>query len=62
MIYEYRCICGKEVNILSSIKDRDGQYCPYCGALLTRIISKVGYPIFKGEGFYETDYKVKNGN
>jgi|GEM_PF-5936572 len=37
--------------------------CPECGGKLERIITPNMGIIFKGSGFYETDYKIKaNGN
>lgn len=34
--------------------------CPRCGGKVRRLISAGGGLIFKGSGFYETDYKHKN--
>jgi predicted nucleic acid-binding Zn ribbon protein len=31
--------------------------CPQCGGSLKRIIGTGAGPIFKGSGFYQTDYK-----
>ncbi|RJR07201.1 zinc ribbon domain-containing protein, partial [Candidatus Parcubacteria bacterium] len=31
--------------------------CPECGGKLKRIIGTGAGPIFKGSGFYQTDYK-----
>jgi predicted nucleic acid-binding Zn ribbon protein len=33
--------------------------CPRCGGNLKRIIGTGAGPIFKGSGFYQTDYKNK---
>ena len=34
--------------------------CPECGAgEIKRQVSLPGYPVFKGKGFYENDYKRK---
>jgi len=33
--------------------------CPKCKGSLIRIIGKGSGPIFKGSGFYQTDYKGK---
>jgi predicted nucleic acid-binding Zn ribbon protein len=43
------------------INDKLKKKCPNCGKLkLIRIISGGIRPIFKGSGFYQTDYKDKN--
>jgi len=36
--------------------------CPNCKGLLKRLIGTGSGPIFKGSGFYQTDYKNKPGN
>jgi predicted nucleic acid-binding Zn ribbon protein len=33
--------------------------CPQCGGSLKRVIGTGAGPIFKGTGFYQTDYKSK---
>ena len=32
-------------------------FCPSCGGKVKRLIGKGAGPIFKGSGFYQTDYK-----
>lgn len=58
-IYDYECrACGKQHEILQSILEGRKRKCPSCGKLkLRRIVSRPARPIFKGTGFYETDYK-----
>jgi predicted nucleic acid-binding Zn ribbon protein len=34
--------------------------CPQCKGILKRIIGMGAGPIFKGSGFYQTDYKGKS--
>ena len=36
--------------------------CPECKGSLKRIIGAGSSPIFKGSGFYQTDYKGKSRN
>ena len=63
-IYEYKCTkCGHIFEELRSITDGEGATCPKCGAPAKKIFSgSVGF-IFKGSGFYITDYKnSSNGN
>lgn len=57
--YDYVCdACGKEFEIFHSIKDDPKTDCPECGAAqLRRRIGAGGGLIFKGSGFYITDYR-----
>ncbi len=60
--YEYRCSnCGTELEIIQSIKADALTHCDNCGKeTLKRIISGGNALIFKGSGFYLTDYKNKS--
>ena len=60
--YEYRCKnCESEHDIFQSITENPKRKCPKCGRMkLERLISSGGGVIFKGSGFYETDYKRKS--
>jgi len=57
--YEYRCSsCGAEMEIFHSMTEDARTKCPECGEeALTRLISAGGAVLFKGSGFYETDYR-----
>lgn len=57
--YEYRCAkCGHEFEQFQSMKDAPLKKCPKCAkASLERLIGLGGAVIFKGSGFYETDYR-----
>ncbi len=57
--YEYRCeSCGHQYEEFQSIKDPVRRKCPECGKLaLKRLIGTGGGVIFKGSGFYATDYR-----
>jgi len=57
--YEYRCNeCNHEFEVFQSIKSDPVKECPSCGRLsVERIISSGGAVIFKGSGFYQTDYR-----
>lgn len=59
--YEYRCeACGFKVDIFESIKSTGrSRVCPHCRAVagLKRQIGAGGGIIFKGSGFYCTDYR-----
>lgn len=62
--YEYKCEdCGHTLEKFQSIKARPLRKCPACGLnKLKRLIGTGGGIIFKGSGFYHTDYKKKSGS
>jgi putative FmdB family regulatory protein len=56
-IYGYVCSqCGHEFEVLQGIKDAPLKSCPECMGPLQKLLYPVGV-IFKGSGFYTTDYK-----
>ena len=59
--YQYECnTCGHGFEILQSMTDPKLKKCPECGKkALSRLIGSGAGVIFKGSGFYETDYKRK---
>jgi len=58
--YEYRCTaCQHLFEEFQSIMDKPLKKCPQCGGLVKRLIGTGAGIIFKGSGFYETDYKRK---
>ena len=62
--YDYVCDqCGYEFELFHSMKDEPVKICPECNAAkVRRLIGTGGGIIFKGSGFYETDYKRKSGS
>ena len=60
--YQYQCsTCRYEFETLQSMRDKKLKKCPECGKLaLNRLIGSGSGVIFKGSGFYETDYKKKD--
>jgi putative FmdB family regulatory protein len=60
--YEYLCKCGKEFEEFQSIKAEPVAKCPACGKQAKRQISAGAGLIFKGSGFYITDYKKQNSS
>ena len=58
--YEYQCQnCKFEFEEFQSIASEPLQVCPKCGGQVVRKISGGTGLIFKGSGFYITDYKSK---
>ena len=57
--YEYHCdACGNDFEQFQSITAAPTRKCPKCGKLkVRRLISAGGGMIFKGSGFYITDYR-----
>ena len=56
--YGYRCpACGHEYEKLQKISDATRIKCPECDTRGERLISGGAGVVFKGSGFYETDYK-----
>jgi putative FmdB family regulatory protein len=62
--YDYVCKeCGHEFEYFQKMSDGVLRKCPECGRLkLKRLMGTGAGIIFKGSGFYETDYKRKSGN
>ena len=55
--YGYRCSnCGHQFEIQQRMTDAPLEACPKCQGKLTKILYPTGV-IFKGSGFYSTDYK-----
>jgi putative FmdB family regulatory protein len=60
--YEYECQdCGKHFEFFQSISEPKKEKCEECGGRLTKLLSAGSGLIFKGSGFYITDYKTKTG-
>lgn len=59
--YDYQCkLCGDEHEIFHSMSEGARKECPSCNKDgLEKQISSGSGIIFKGTGFYETDYKRK---
>ena len=59
--YEYRCdACGHEFELYQSITEGAKRKCPVCGRFkLQRLIGTGAAILFKGSGFYQTDYRSK---
>ncbi len=61
--YDYKCLdCGYIFEEFQSITDTPLTECPKCRGQLKRLIGSGAGPIFKGTGFYHTDYKMKSNS
>jgi len=60
--YDYKCKkCGHVFEAFQSITQKPLRKCPKCGKLkLQRLIGAGGGVLFKGSGFYQTDYRSKS--
>ena len=55
--YGYRCVkCGHQFEVRQAISDLPLNACPQCGGELRKLLYPMNV-IFKGSGFYSTDYK-----
>ncbi len=57
--YDYECqACGHKFEVFQSITDKPIRKCPVCNKLkVKRLIGLGGGIIFRGSGFYATDYR-----
>ena len=56
--YEYKCLdCSVQFDQFQSITEDPIQECPECTGQVKRLISAGAGLIFKGSGFYTTDYR-----
>ncbi len=62
--YEYACPkCGHQFEAFQSMKDAPLTKCPSCGKTgIKRLLGTGAGLIFKGSGFYITDYKKSGGS
>ncbi|MCX6088982.1 MAG: hypothetical protein NTX88_01130 [Candidatus Atribacteria bacterium] len=62
-IYEYQCTeCGKTFEEFQSFSDKPVAQCPFCKGRVKKLISKGVGLVFKGSGFYCTDYKSSDSS
>ncbi len=56
--YEYKCKkCGHVFELFQTMSAEPVKTCPKCKGEVKRLIGAGSGPIFKGTGFYQTDYK-----
>jgi len=58
--YDYKCLaCGKSFEAFQKMSEAVLKECPDCKGEVKRLIGSGSGLIFKGSGFYQTDYKNK---
>jgi len=58
--YDYECDkCGHKFEKFQKMTDEPLKSCPKCKGKVHRLIGGGSGILFKGTGFYETDYKKK---
>ena len=56
--YDYECLkCKKTFEAFQKMSDEPLKQCPDCQGQVKRLIGSGSGLIFKGKGFYSTDYK-----
>lgn len=59
--YDYKCLkCKKKFEQFQRMSDKPLAKCIYCKGRVERLIGAGAGLIFKGSGFYATDYKKKS--
>lgn len=59
--YEYECKkCQQTFEAFQSITAKPLQKCPKCKGRVRRLIGRGAGIIFKGSGFYQTDYRSEH--
>jgi len=60
--YDYECdACGHEFELFQGINDSHKKKCPECKKLKLRRLFGTGAAVmFKGDGFYQTDYRSES--
>jgi len=58
--YRYECLdCGESFKVLHQNGDQEPAVCPACGSSRTRrLLPRIGV-VYKGSGYYSTDYRRK---
>lgn len=60
--YDYECdACGNQLEMFQRMTDEPVKKCPSCGKdKLRRLFGKGAAIVFKGSGFYQTDYRSES--
>ena len=61
--YTYRCKdCTYQYDAMQSMKAAPHAHCPKCSGSVARLIGSGAGILFKGSGFYVTDYRKSKNN
>lgn len=61
--YDYECLkCDAKFEAFQKMSDEPLKKCPTCEGKVKRLIGSGAGVIFKGKGFYATDYKKKDSS
>ena len=61
--YDYKCTeCNHAFEMFQMMTADPITNCPECEGVVKRLIGTGAGPIFKGSGFYQTDYKNRSVN
>lgn len=61
--YDYKCLqCNYTFELFQPMSAEPVKVCPKCNGSVKRLIGSGAGPIFKGSGFYQTDYKNKSAS
>ena len=61
--YDYKCTeCNHAFEMFQMMTAEPITNCPECDGIVKRLIGTGAGPIFKGSGFYQTDYKNRSAN
>ena len=56
--YDYKCTkCGDVFEVFQAMSEEPKKRCPKCRGKVQRLISGGAGILFKGSGFYQTDYR-----
>ena len=56
--YDYKCLdCKRKFEITQRMTASPKRKCPECGGKIRRLIGGGSMILFKGSGFYATDYR-----
>ncbi len=58
--YDYECTNGHRFEAVQKMTDPKLEACPHCGARVERLIGPGAGIVFKGSGFYTTDYRSES--
>ncbi len=59
--YEYECLkCGNRFEVFQRMTDPPRKRCPKCKGKVRRLVGSGAGMIFKGTGFYATDYRSES--